>query len=79
MNDASRLLEGELTAAELTALLERLKQDASLRDDVTSQQLVRDGVAGLRALDDGYTLRIVARLRRAQAQANHPNPKPQTL
>ena len=66
MNDASRLLDGDLTAAELTVLLERLKHDAALRDEVAVQQLVRDGLAGLRTLDDGYSLRILARLRRAQ-------------
>ena len=30
MNDASRLLDGDLTAAELTTLLDRLKHDAVL-------------------------------------------------
>lgn len=66
MNEASRLLDGDLTAAELTTLLERLKHDAAFRDEVAVQQLVRDGLAGLRTLDDGYSLRILARLRRAQ-------------
>ena len=66
MNEASRLLDGDLTAAELTLLLERLKHDAALRDEVAAQQLLRDGLAGLRTLDDGYTLRILARLRQAQ-------------
>jgi negative regulator of sigma E activity len=66
MNEASRLLDGDLTAAELTTLLERLKHDAVLRDEVAAQQLIRDGFAGLRTLDDGYTLRILAALRRAQ-------------
>ena len=66
MNDASRLLDGDLTEAELTVLLERLKHDAALRDDISAQQLIRDGVAGLRSLDDGYTLRILAALRRAR-------------
>ena len=66
MNEASRILDGDLTAAELTTLLERLKHDAALRDDVALQQLVRDGLTGLRSLDDGYSLRILARLRRAQ-------------
>lgn len=66
MNEASRLLDGDLTDAELTVLLERLKHDAALRDEVAAQQLIRDGLAGLRTLDDGYTLRILARLRRAQ-------------
>ena len=67
MNEASRLLDGELTAAELTTLLERLKRDAAFRDEVSAQQLIRDSLSGLRTLDDGYTLRILARLRRAQA------------
>lgn len=66
MNDASRLLDGELTEAELTTLLERLKHDAALRDEISTQQLVRDGFAGLRSLDAGYTLRILAAVLRAQ-------------
>jgi negative regulator of sigma E activity len=66
MNDASRLLDGELTEAELTTLLERLKHDAALREEVSAQQLIRDGVAGLRSLDAGYTLLILAAVRRAQ-------------
>jgi negative regulator of sigma E activity len=68
MTDASRLLDGDLTETELTTLLERLKHDASLRDEISSQQLVRDGLAGLRSLDAGYTLRILAAVRRAQEQ-----------
>jgi negative regulator of sigma E activity len=66
MNEASRLLDGDLTAAELTTLLERLKHDAVLRDEIAVQQLVRDGLDGLRTLDDGYSLRILAKLRRSQ-------------
>lgn len=66
MNDASRLLDGELTEAELTTLLERLKHDTALRDEVSAQQLIRDGLAGLRSLDSGYTLRILAAVRQAQ-------------
>ena len=66
MNDASRLLDGDLTEAELTTLLERLKYDAALRDEISAQQLVRDGLAGLRSLDAGYTLRILAAVRQAQ-------------
>lgn len=67
MTDASRLLDGDLTAAELTTMLERLKHDTAFRDEVSAQQLIRDGLAGLRALDDGYTQRILARLREVQA------------
>jgi negative regulator of sigma E activity len=66
MNDASRLLDGELTEAELTPVLERLKHDAALRDEVSAQQLIRDGLTGHRSLDAGYTLRILAAVRRAQ-------------
>ena len=66
MNDASRLLDGELTEAELTTLLERLKHDTALRDEVSAQQLIRDGLAGFRSLDSGYTLRILAAVRQAQ-------------
>ncbi len=66
MNEASRLLDGDLTPAELTTLLARLKHDEALRDDVAVQQLIRDGLAGLRVPDDGYTLRILAKLRRVQ-------------
>lgn len=66
MNEASRLLDGELTDAELTTLLKRLGQDAVLRDEVSAQQLVRDSLAGLRALDAGYTQRILAEVRRIQ-------------
>jgi negative regulator of sigma E activity len=66
MNEASRLLDGELTEAELGTLLERLKHDAAFRDEVSAQQLIRDSLAGLRTLDDGYSLRILARLRGAR-------------
>ncbi len=66
MNEASRLLDGELTEADLTTLLERLKHDTALRDEISTQQLVRDGLAGLRSLDAGYTLRILAAVRLAQ-------------
>jgi negative regulator of sigma E activity len=66
MNDAARLLDGDLTAAEMDATLERLRHDPELRDALTTEQLVRDAAGGLRALDRGYTLRILARLRAAR-------------
>ena len=66
MDEASRLLDGDLTGNELTLLLKRLQHDAALRDEVATQQLIRDGLAGLRTPDDGYTLRILARLRQAR-------------
>jgi hypothetical protein len=65
MTDAERLLDGDLTPQELERLLDRLRDDPTLRDEVTLRQLVRDAVTGVRALDDGYTLRILERLRRS--------------
>jgi negative regulator of sigma E activity len=70
MNEASRLLDGELTEAELGTLLERLKHDAALRDAVSAQQWMRDSLVGLRSLDDGHTLRILARLPRERGGGN---------
>lgn len=49
-------------------MLERLKHDATLRDEISAQQLVRGGMAGLRSPDAGYTLRILAAVRRARAR-----------
>ncbi len=66
MNEASRLLDGDLTAAELTTVLERLKRDPALREEVAAQQLICDSLTGLRTLDNEYTLRILARLRGSQ-------------
>lgn len=68
MNEASRLLDGDLSAAELAVLLERLKHDANLRDEINTEQLRRDALAGLRTFDDGYSLRILARLRQLRVQ-----------
>jgi negative regulator of sigma E activity len=70
MNEASRLLDGDLSAEELVALLERMKHDADLRDEVSTQQLVRDSLRGLRTLDAGYTLGILQRLRQASCDGN---------
>jgi negative regulator of sigma E activity len=60
----SRLLDADLPAAELPAVLRDLRESADARDALTALQLVRDAVAGVRALDDGYTQRILARVAR---------------
>ncbi|MDZ7589239.1 MAG: hypothetical protein U5L05_00820 [Rubrivivax sp.] len=67
MNDAARLLDGDLSDHELTAMLERLRHDAAFRDEISTQQLVRDAAAGIRCLDDGYSLRILARVRQSRS------------
>jgi negative regulator of sigma E activity len=64
----SRFLDSDLDAHECAALLDRLRTDAAARDRLTVLQLVRDAVTGVRALDDGYTLRILERVRRTRAQ-----------
>lgn len=63
----SRFLDSDLSAAECARLLERLRADPAARDQLTVLQLVRDAAAGVRALDDGYSLRILQRLRQAKA------------
>lgn len=67
MNDASRLLDGDLSPLELARLLRRLHRDPTFRDAVSSVQLVRDAITGNEALDDGYTQRILERVRTAAA------------
>ena len=54
------------SGTELTTLLERLMHDVARCHEVSAQQLIRDGLAGLRSLDAGYTLRILAAVRQAQ-------------
>lgn len=60
----SRFLDSDLSAGECDSLLARLRADAAARDQLTVMQLVRDAVAGVRALDDGYSQRILERIRR---------------
>lgn len=68
MNEAARLLDGELDAKELDEVLAKLRRDPDLRDALTTEQMVRDAAAGVHALDRGYTLRILARLRAARSE-----------
>lgn len=58
----SALLDGEVSADELGAALAQLRGEPVCRDDVTIYQMIADALAGHRALDDGYTARILARL-----------------
>jgi hypothetical protein len=65
-SQVSRFLDSDLSADECAALLERLRADPAARDLLTVTQLVRDAVAGVRALDDGYSLRILQRVARGR-------------
>jgi hypothetical protein len=68
MNDEilSAFLDDELPPGRVAELLERLAPQApgcaDARDRLTTMQLVKDALAGLEVPDDGFTLRILARL-----------------
>ncbi len=56
------MLDGEVTPDELGSALADLRSARDERDAVTVYQLIKDAVAGIRVLDDGYTVRILQRL-----------------
>jgi hypothetical protein len=68
MNDdtLSAFLDDELPPARVGELLDALRTGApgagDTRDRLTVLQLIKDAVGGVEAPDDGYTLRILARL-----------------
>jgi hypothetical protein len=68
MNDEilSAFLDDELPPDQVAALLEALRDgapgSAELRDRLTVMQLIKDAVGGAEAPDNGFTLRILARL-----------------
>jgi hypothetical protein len=69
MNDEilSAFLDDELLPDRVAALLEALREgapgSAELRDRLSVMQLIKDAVGGIEAPDDGFTLRILERLR----------------
>jgi len=68
MNDEtlSSFLDDELPPERVTELLGAVRPDvpgsADLRDRLSVLQLIKDAVGGLDAPDDGFSLRILARL-----------------
>jgi negative regulator of sigma E activity len=64
----SAMLDGEVTPDELGSTLAALRGGRDERDDVTAYQLIKDAVAGHRALDDGFSVRILARLKAHRAR-----------
>ena len=58
----SALLDGEISPDELGVTLASLRAGKDERDAVTVYQLINDAMSGVRVLDDGYTVRILARL-----------------
>ena len=68
----SAMLDGEVTPDELGSALVTLRSDGDGREDVTAYQMIKDALAGHRALDDGYTVRILARLAARRARGKTP-------
>lgn len=58
----SDFLDGEIDAQRVDAVLQALRVDPEARDAITTWQLIRDALGGTRALDDGYSRRILARV-----------------
>ena len=58
----SAMLDGELSPDELGLVLAKLRSAPDERDDVTTYQLIKDAIGGIRVLDDGYSARILQRL-----------------
>lgn len=64
----SELLDGQLNAEEVKQTLHAVAADPALRDRYTIYGLVGDAVRGNSTPDDGFTLRILARMNEQQVQ-----------
>ena len=60
----SLLLDSQLEPEDVARMLKELGTDAVLRDRFTIYGLVGDPMRGVNVLDDGFSKRIFARLRR---------------
>ena len=60
----SLLLDSQLDAEDVSTVLKELGTDDVLRDRFTIYGLVGDAMRGVYVLDDGFSKRIFARLRR---------------
>ena len=58
----SDLLDDEMAAGDFDRAYDALLGDTDLRDRLTTFQLIGDSLRGRTVPDDGYTLRILARL-----------------
>lgn len=73
----SDFLDGEIDAGRLDAVLQALGTDPQAREAITTWQLIRDALGGTRALDDGYSRRILARVwAEGSADGSGPAPDP---
>lgn len=60
----SLLLDSQLDADDVAQVLKELDADDALRDRFTIYGLVGDAMRGVNVPDDGFSMRIFARLRR---------------
>jgi len=60
----SQLLDGQLDAAAVKPALDEVAADAALRDRFTVYGLIGDALRGNSTPDDGFTRRILERMRR---------------
>ncbi len=65
--DVSRMLDGELDRASLKAVLDDVAADALLRDRYAVYGLIGDALRGNCTPDDGFTQRILARMKNEAA------------
>jgi hypothetical protein len=65
-------LDDALPPGRVDALLDAVRgpsvQAAGRRDELATLQLIKDAIAGIEAPDDGFTLRILARLEAHRAR-----------
>lgn len=65
--NVSQLLDGQLDDAAVKTVLDEVAGDAAMRDRFTIYGLVGDALRGNSTPDDGFTRRILERLRREGA------------
>jgi negative regulator of sigma E activity len=64
----SLLLDSQLDAEDVARVLKDLGTEDVLRDRFTIYGLIGDAMRGVNVLDDGFSKRIFARLRRARVK-----------
>ena len=64
----SSLLDGQLESTELREVLREVGSDPAQRDRYTIYGLIGDALRGNSTPDDGYTIRILQRMREERAQ-----------
>ncbi|HVE90098.1 MAG TPA: sigma-E factor negative regulatory protein [Burkholderiaceae bacterium] len=64
LEKVSLLLDSQLNSDEVSQVLSGLGADQALRDRFTIYGLIGDSMRGVNVPDDGFSMRIFARLRR---------------